>query len=206
MRWPIESAQTWPVRSIWIAELIATTFGPQAASLREDLQKRLQQAVEQIDAIRSLDDLVEVNDEQISEAITLLLERSKLLVEGAGACGLMAQGCSARAARVIEPCRNGAQQRGRIVVETRCDGDDVLISVTDSGGGIPESVRHRIFEPFFTTKEVGKGTGQGLAIANSVVRAHGGSLSFQTEMGIGTTFLIRLPIKPVQQAEQVEAA
>jgi PAS domain S-box-containing protein len=97
-------------------------------------------------------------------------------------------------------------ERGRIVVETRCDGDDVLISVSDTGGGIPESVRHRIFEPFFTTKEVGKGTGQGLAIANSVVRAHGGSLSFQTEMGVGTTFLIRLPIKPVQQAEQVEAA
>jgi signal transduction histidine kinase len=72
----------------------------------------------------------------------------------------------------------------------------VRIDITDTGSGIPEPIRHRIFDPFFTTKEVGKGTGQGLAIARStVVAKHGGSLTFDTEMGKGTTFTIRLPIE-----------
>ena len=60
--------------------------------------------------------------------------------------------------------------------------------------GIPQAVQERIFDPFFTTKEVGRGTGQGLAIARSVVvNKHGGSLRFETEMGKGTTFFVRLP-------------
>jgi signal transduction histidine kinase len=75
------------------------------------------------------------------------------------------------------------------------DDSAVLIHVADTGCGIPEACRARIFEPFFTTKEVGKGTGQGLAIAYDVItRKHGGSLAFSTVMGEGTTFTIRLPI------------
>jgi signal transduction histidine kinase len=75
------------------------------------------------------------------------------------------------------------------------DGDHVVISVADTGGGIPPEIRERIFDPFFTTKEVGRGTGQGLAIARSiVVDRHGGSLSFDTIAGQGTTFVIRVPI------------
>jgi signal transduction histidine kinase len=71
----------------------------------------------------------------------------------------------------------------------------VRVDIADSGSGIPEVIRHRIFEPFFTTKSVGKGSGQGLAIARSiVVTKHHGSLTFETEMGKGTTFTIRLPI------------
>jgi len=84
--------------------------------------------------------------------------------------------------------------RGCITVRTCCDGDAITIEVADTGTGIPETVRARIFEPFYTTKEVGRGTGQGLAIARSVVTPHGGDLTFQTEMGVGTTFRIRLPI------------
>jgi two-component system NtrC family sensor kinase len=62
------------------------------------------------------------------------------------------------------------------------------------GPGIPEPVRAKVFEPFFTTKEVGKGTGQGLAIARSViVNKHGGTLHFETKPGYGTTFFIRQP-------------
>ena len=60
---------------------------------------------------------------------------------------------------------------------------------------IPADVRSHIFDPFFTTKEVGKGTGQGLAIARTVVvEKHKGTLHFETEVGRGTTFYIRLPI------------
>jgi PAS domain S-box-containing protein len=86
------------------------------------------------------------------------------------------------------------QPRGLIQVRTRQDGEHVVISISDTGGGIPEAIRGKIFEPFFTTKAVGRGTGQGLSIARSiVVDKHGGTLSFDTEVG-RTTFYIRLPI------------
>jgi signal transduction histidine kinase/HAMP domain-containing protein len=99
------------------------------------------------------------------------------------------------AAHAIGDVVAGSDKRGKITVSTRHDGDFVLISIKDTGGGIPEHIRARIFDPFFTTKEVGKGTGQGLAIARSVVvDKHGGELTLETETGVGTTFNLRLPI------------
>jgi PAS domain S-box-containing protein len=85
--------------------------------------------------------------------------------------------------------------RGKITIRTRRDGDDAVISIADTGTGIPDGVRDRVFDPFFTTKPVGKGTGQGLAIARSViVDKHHGSLTFDSELGAGTTFHLRIPI------------
>ncbi|MEO7208296.1 MAG: ATP-binding protein [Steroidobacteraceae bacterium] len=90
---------------------------------------------------------------------------------------------------------------GKLTVRSRLDGDEVEISIADTGMGIPEAVRAKIFDPFFTTKEVGKGTGQGLAIARSViVNKHGGTLRFETECGTGTTFYIRLPVGAASDA------
>jgi signal transduction histidine kinase len=89
----------------------------------------------------------------------------------------------------------GTQTKGRIRVSTRLLDDHVEIAIADTGNGIPVEVRSRIFDPFFTTKEVGKGTGQGLAIARTVVvEKHKGTLHFETEVGKGTTFFIRLPV------------
>jgi PAS domain S-box-containing protein len=86
-------------------------------------------------------------------------------------------------------------EKGRIKISTRRDDSWVEIRVSDSGTGIPEEVKPRIFDPFFTTKTVGKGTGQGLAIShNVIVDKHGGTITFETEMGKGTTFIIRIPI------------
>jgi len=86
-------------------------------------------------------------------------------------------------------------EKGTITVGTRCDGAWVEIFVRDTGTGIPEEVRAKIFDPFFTTKEVGRGTGQGLAIVRSVVTdKHGGTIECETEQGKGTTFIVRLPI------------
>jgi len=70
----------------------------------------------------------------------------------------------------------------------------VLISIADTCCGIPANIRDRVFDPFFTTKEIGRGTGQGLAIARSVVNQHGGTLTFSSEVGKGTTFYLRLPL------------
>jgi PAS domain S-box-containing protein len=90
--------------------------------------------------------------------------------------------------------KSGRQEKGQIVVQTTSSADCVEIRIRDTGSGIPEHIRSRVFDPFFTTKEIGKGTGQGLAIARSViVDKHGGSVHFETEEGKGTTFIIRLP-------------
>ncbi|MFH1516165.1 MAG: HAMP domain-containing sensor histidine kinase, partial [bacterium] len=75
--------------------------------------------------------------------------------------------------------------------------------LSDTGTGIPEKIKERIFEPFFTTKEVGKGTGQGLAICHSViVERHKGTITFETESGKGTTFIITLPLNGVEAEEK----
>jgi signal transduction histidine kinase len=90
--------------------------------------------------------------------------------------------------------RQGGRQTGIITVATRGCAEWAEVRIEDTGTGIPEKLRTRVFDPFFTTKEVGKGTGQGLAIARSiVVDKHGGSLHFETEEGKGTVFIIRLP-------------
>jgi signal transduction histidine kinase len=87
-------------------------------------------------------------------------------------------------------------EKGLIAISTRQLDSAIEIRVRDTGTGIPAHVRDRIFDPFFTTKEVGKGTGQGLSLAHSVVvRKHGGRLDVETQIGVGTTFVIRLPIE-----------
>ena len=89
-------------------------------------------------------------------------------------------------------------RRGTIRIATRARDGGVEISVSDNGVGIPEQIRQKIYEPFFTTKEVGRGTGQGLSIAHRiVVEMHKGELACESEVGVGTTFHIRLPLRPV---------
>ncbi len=88
-----------------------------------------------------------------------------------------------------------APAKGTITVSTRSEGEWAAVRVADTGTGIPEAVRPKVFDPFFTTKPVGKGTGQGLAIAHAViVQKHGGEIDFESEVGRGTTFIIRLPL------------
>ena len=98
-------------------------------------------------------------------------------------------------------------QKGRMIIKTWQDGDCVVVTVSDTGTGIPEGVRGKIFDPFFTTKEVGKGSGQGLALAHAiVVEKHGGTLTFETAMGQGTTFCVRLPTNGAPAAKEVVAS
>lgn len=96
---------------------------------------------------------------------------------------------------IAEAQGDNTQAKGTITVSTRNLDDAVEVRIADTGTGIPEEARRKVFDPFFTTKQVGRGTGQGLAIARSVVvDKHGGSLSFETEVGLGTAFIVRLPL------------
>jgi PAS domain S-box-containing protein len=107
------------------------------------------------------------------------------------------------AAHAIGEAAKGTGEKGKIRVRTVADGKTVLVSIMDTGCGIPEGIHSKIFDPFFTTKEVGRGTGQGLAIARSVVvERHKGSLTFESEVGKGTTFYVRLPVNSGQRPEE----
>ena len=101
------------------------------------------------------------------------------------------------AAHAIESA-HGAKEgppQGRIVISTEEINGFVELQIKDNGAGIPEAIKNRVMDPFFTTKEVGKGTGQGLALAhNVVVEKHRGQLFFESEEGRGTTFFVRLPL------------
>ena len=98
------------------------------------------------------------------------------------------------AAHAIADVVEGTDNRGRITISTTIESGFVHIRFADTGVGIPVELRDRIFDPFFTTKPVGKGTGQGLGIAQSIVSKHGGVLSFESEIGVGTTFEVKLPV------------
>jgi len=94
---------------------------------------------------------------------------------------------------------NNKIESGLITICTAIENSYVVIKVEDNGTGIPEKIKDRIFDPFFTTKEVGKGTGQGLAISHSIiVEKHNGLLYFSSKLDQGTTFIIKLPIEEKQ--------
>lgn len=86
------------------------------------------------------------------------------------------------------------QEKGRIVLQTELRGDWIVVSVSDSGCGMSEEVKHRIFEPFYTTKPVGQGTGLGLSLSYSIIQKHGGRIEVESSPGIGTTFSVYLPL------------
>ncbi|MDB5312818.1 MAG: putative Signal transduction histidine kinase [Gemmataceae bacterium] len=113
------------------------------------------------------------------------------------------------AAHAVQAAGRSSADKGRITITTRPAAGGVEVSVADTGCGIPEAIRHRVFDPFFTTKPVGRGTGQGLAIAHAVVvQRHGGTISLESELGRGTTFVVRLPGygDRMTQSQRVRAA
>ncbi|MGD9128004.1 MAG: HAMP domain-containing sensor histidine kinase, partial [Planctomycetia bacterium] len=96
---------------------------------------------------------------------------------------------------ILEGADESSTPQGTITISTTHENDWVEVRIQDTGTGIPEEIRSKVFDHFFTTKGVGKGTGQGLAIAYSIiVEKHGGTINFESEVGEGTTFIVRLPL------------
>ncbi len=91
---------------------------------------------------------------------------------------------------------DAVEGQGQITITTGLEPDGFVISIHDTGAGIPAAVRHRIFEPFFTTKPVGQGTGLGLAISYGIIQGHKGFIEVESEEGRGTEFRIHIPVEP----------
>ena len=94
---------------------------------------------------------------------------------------------------VIANAIDSIEGPGRITITTLCENGEFIISVRDTGKGIPEHIQSKIFDPFFTTKAVGDGTGLGLAISYGIVKAHNGSIQFSSKPGEGTEFSVKIP-------------
>ena len=89
----------------------------------------------------------------------------------------------------------GKEYDPSVSVSTKKSENSVIISVSDNGGGIPDSLKEKIFQPFFTTKPTGSGTGLGLSLSYDIVKGHGGEIKVQSKEGEGTTFKIELASK-----------
>ena len=97
---------------------------------------------------------------------------------------------------LITNAAQAIEDSGEIVISTKRQGDDrIVVSIADTGCGIPEENLARIRDPFFTTKEVGSGTGLGLSIVDEIVRSHGGELLVESKVGVGSTFSVVLPVR-----------
>lgn len=103
---------------------------------------------------------------------------------------------------------NGAhsiEEQGEITIHTAVDDQDVVVKISDTGSGIKPENLPKLFDPFFTTKAVGKGTGLGLSISHGIVQKHNGTIEVDSEVGVGTTFTIRLPISNGVDIEEENA-
>ena len=90
--------------------------------------------------------------------------------------------------------KDDSLNKGTIKIQTLGKEEFAEIRISDTGGGIPQSIQEKIFDPFFTTKAIGKGTGQGLALSYSIIKErHNGELHFETVPGESTTFILQLP-------------
>jgi len=93
---------------------------------------------------------------------------------------------------------------GELRITSRQLGNEIQVLFADSGEGIPSENLKRIFDPFFTTKEVGQGTGLGLSVSYGIVQSHGGTIEVESKMGVGSVFVVKLPISR-EKAESTQA-
>lgn len=113
----------------------------------------------------------------------------------AGDLGQVIVNLVVNAAQAIADVKKDSPTMGKITITTSLVDKVVTIAIADSGGGIPEGIRQRIFDPFFTTKDVGRGSGQGLAISRTIIHdKHHGEITFTSQLGVGTIFYVTLPV------------
>ena len=168
----------------------------------KEFSRAPQQHMEAADLNRAIQNTLVIARSEYKEVADVELELGELplVVCHLGDINRVVLNLVVNAAHAIGDAVKGTGANGRIRVKTALEGPEgptqmAVVSIADTGTGIPEHVQPRVFEPFFTTKEVGRGTGQGLSMAWSIVKdRHKGSISFETQQGVGTTFHVRVPV------------
>ena len=107
---------------------------------------------------------------------------------------------------LITNARDAMQERGGgvLTLDLSAQNSQIVLAISDTGGGISPAVQDQLFQPFVTTKEPGKGTGLGLSICYGIVESHGGSITFSSTLGQGTTVTVKLPITSIDPMEKVD--
>jgi two-component system cell cycle sensor histidine kinase/response regulator CckA len=155
-----------------------------------------------VEVAQLLDDLRTLVTETFPRTVRLEITMDPDLPPIAGDAGQLQQA-------LLNLCinaRDAMPDGGLLSIESRRDGEHVLIAVSDTGVGLDEETRRRIFEPFFTTKDKSKGMGLGLAMVYGIVRAHGAEVYVESEPGSGTTFRLRFPAAAAQALDGGVAA
>ncbi len=134
------------------------------------------------------------NEYKYAAELELELEALPLVTCNVGEINQVLLNLVINAAHAIEERVGGSGDRGTIRIATRVEGSDAVIEIADDGVGIPPELQERIYEPFFTTKEIGRGSGQGLALARTTMEQHSGSIECDSEPGRGSSFRLRLPL------------
>jgi signal transduction histidine kinase len=203
------------LESIW-KELRLLPAAPEHAKLLQDVDALFEESIEGVDRaaeiVRSvktfahagsaareptdlrplLDDVLRVASGQLRSRVNVLREYDPHLLQVTCAPQQLRQVFL----NLVVNAAQAVDAGGHVLVATRQDGDQAIVSVGDDGCGISPDVIDRIFDPFFTTKPVGEGTGLGLGIAHQIVSSHGGSIEVESAPGRGTVFRVRLPVAP----------
>jgi signal transduction histidine kinase len=149
-----------------------------------------EESVVEFDIDRTIDDSLELLRHLLKQhvAVKKLYGDAGRVRGHAGQIGQVFMNLLTNAAQAVT-----GRDHAAIEIESRGDGDRVIIKISDNGPGIPSHVLPRIWDPFFTTKDVGEGTGLGLSIVHELVERHGGTIEVETDLGKGTTFTVTLP-------------
>ena len=199
-----------PLTSVLGFTALLLSATPPEASARHDLEIIANQAGRARDIVRNLLDFArqtkpqrlpaDVNQllRQTLDLVRQHLEKSGVLIEedyapDLGLLVLDAGQMKQVFLNLITNAANAMPEGGKLRLHTARLGDEVAVSVSDTGRGMPPEIRDRIFEPFFTTKSVGQGTGLGLSISLGIVREHGGRIAVESQAEQGSTFTVWLP-------------
>lgn len=164
---------------------------------------RIQNIVKDLKSFSRVDDhtlkAVDINDEVIEVALRLVSSEIKYKctvhknLSALPALECMPGEISQVMMNLLINACDAIDEHGDIAITSYFDDGDIFIDISDTGMGIPEESKLKLFDPFYTTKDIGKGTGLGLAICQAIINKHGGDITFDSELGKGTTFSVRLP-------------
>jgi len=182
-------------KGIQIIEQAALDAAKTVKRLQDSTRIRVEHAFEPLDVNQVVKDVLKMVESRVTE----LKQTKGIVIKVEQEPGKVGQ-VSGDSAELREALLNilfnamdAMTTGGKLTVKSEQDEDWVQISITDTGIGIPENMKNRIFEPFFTTK-ASKGSGLGLSVTYGIIARHGGMIKFDSAVGKGTTFYIRLPL------------